>query len=81
MGDDGDDRSTDDDPRRRAPSDPGDDETVPRVDLVLEDLAVTVTGCSDDDLETVEESARDLMGHLVAKAGELEEEHDEYGLS
>ncbi len=81
MGDDGDDRRTDDDPRRRPGGDPGEDETVPRVDLALQELSVTVTGRSNDDLEDVEESARDLMGYLVAEAGELEEDHDEYGLS
>ena len=79
MGEDGDDGSTDD--GRRPAGGPGADKTVPRVDLALQDLTVTVTGRSDDDLETVEESARDLMGYLVAEADELEEGHDEYGLS
>jgi len=82
MGDDGDDRpSGDDDARRRTADDSGDDKTVPRVDLELQELSVTVTGRSNDDLEAVEASARDLMGYLVAEAGELEEDHDEYGLS
>ena len=69
------------DPRRRPPGGPGEDGTVPRVDLALRELSVSVTGRSDDDLETVEESARSLMTFLVEEADELEDEHDEYGLS
>lgn len=57
------------------------DSTVPQVDLSLRDLSVSVTGRSDDDLETVEQSALALVEHLVEKAKELEEDHDEYGLS
>ncbi|WP_255246133.1 hypothetical protein [Halolamina sp. CBA1230] len=83
MGDDGEseEAETGEDPRRRPPGAPGADDTVPRVDLALRELSVSVTGRSDDDLETVEESARDLMGYLVEEAGQLEDEHDEYGLS
>jgi hypothetical protein len=68
-------------PRRGPPAPPGADKTVPRVDLALQDLSVSVTGRSDDDLESVEESARELMEYLVAETDELEEEHDQYGLS
>ena len=70
-----------DDPRRGPPAPPGADKTVPRVDLALRDLSVSVTGRSEDDLETVEKSARDLMAYLVEEADELEDDHDEYGLS
>jgi hypothetical protein len=83
MGDDDESKEaeTGEDPRRRPPGAPGEDGTVPRVDLALRELSVSVTGRSDDDLETVEESARNLMTFLVEEAGELEDEHDEYGLS
>jgi len=69
------------DPRQEPPEAPGADETVPRVDLALQDLSVSVTGRSEDNLETVEESARNLMADLVEEANELEDDHDEYGLS
>jgi len=69
------------DPRQELPEAPGADETVPRVDLALQDLSVSVTGRSEDNLETVEESARNLMADLVEEANELEDDHDEYGLS
>jgi hypothetical protein len=57
------------------------DETVPRVDLSLRNLSVSVTGQSDDDLEAVEQSAMALMRDLVEEAEALEEDHDDYGLS
>ncbi|MFB6221245.1 MAG: hypothetical protein ABEH90_07380 [Halolamina sp.] len=69
------------DPRRGPPSPPGVDKTVPRVELALQELSVSVTGRSDDDLDAVEESARELMQYLVTEIDELEEDHDEYGLS
>ena len=69
------------DPRRAPPAPSGADKTVPRVDLALRELSVSVTGRSEDDLETVEESARDLMAYLVEETDELENDHDEYGLS
>ena len=69
------------DPRRRPPGAGGEDGTVPRVDLSLRDLSVSVSGRSDDDLETVEESAMGLMSYLVEEADELAESPDEYGLS
>jgi len=69
------------DPHHGPPGQPGADKTVPRVDLALRELSVSVTGRSEDDLETVEESARDLMEYLVEEVDEFEDEHDEYGLS
>ncbi|MFW5939492.1 MAG: hypothetical protein ACOCQU_03490 [Halolamina sp.] len=83
MGDDeeGDGPEPDDGPRRGSQDASGEDETVSRVELALRELSVTVTGRSEDDLETVEESARDLMGYLVAETEALEGGHDEYGLS
>lgn len=69
------------DPNRRPPGNGGGDQTVPRVDLSVRDLSVSVTGRSDDDLETVEESAVGLMSFLVEEMDELEERPDEYGLS
>lgn len=83
MGDD--DESTEaepgNDPDRRPPGAGGGDQTVPRVDLSVRDLSVSVTGRSEDDLETVEESAVGLMSFLVEEMDELEESPDEYGLS
>ncbi|WP_435118368.1 hypothetical protein [Halolamina sp. C58] len=84
MGENGGDESSDasgGEPRRRSADASGEDGTVPRVDLGLRELSVSVTGQSDDDLETVAESAQELMGYLVAEADGLEEDHDEYGLS
>ncbi|GAB7012340.1 hypothetical protein [Halolamina salina] len=84
MGENGGDESSDasgGEARRRAADASGEDETVPRVDLGLRELSVSVTGRSDDDLEAVAESAQDLMGYLVAEADGLEDDHDEYGLS
>lgn len=57
------------------------DKTVPQVDLTLRDLAVSVTGRSDDDLETVEQSALSMMEQLVQKAESLEDDRDDYGLT
>ena len=68
-------------PQQRPPETAGADKTVPRVELSLQDLSVSVTGQSDDDLEAVEESALGLMASLVEEADRLEEDHDEYGLS
>jgi hypothetical protein len=84
MGENGGDESSDasgGEPRRRSTDASGEDGTVPRVDLGLRELSVSVTGRSDDDLETVAESAQDLMGYLVAETDGLEDDHDEYGLS
>jgi hypothetical protein len=82
MGDDeSEEAETGEDPRRRPPSAPGEDGTVSRVDLSLRELSVSVTARSDDDLESVEQSARDLMTFLVREGSELENEHEEYGLS
>lgn len=63
------------------PSGPGPDPTTPRVDLALHGITVSVTGRSEDELDTVEESARNLMEYLVEKNEELEDDPDEYGLS
>lgn len=60
---------------------PETDGTVPQVDLSLQDLSVSVTGQSDDDLKSVEQSAMALMTYLLEEVEMLEEEHDEYGLS
>jgi hypothetical protein len=65
----------------RRPTDAGGDETVPRVDLAVRDLSVSVTGRSEDDLEAVEESAVGLMSFLVEEVDEVDEGPDEYGLS
>lgn len=59
----------------------GPDPTTPRVDLALHGITVSVTGRSEDELDTVEESARHLMDYLVEKNDELEDDPDEYGLS
>ncbi|MBP1988087.1 hypothetical protein [Halolamina salifodinae] len=69
------------DPDRRPPRASGGDKTVPRVDLSVRDLSVSVTGRSEDDLEAVEASAVGLMSFLVEEMDELEEGPDEYGLS
>ena len=66
---------------REPPAPPEADKTVPRVSLALNELSVSVTGRSEDDLEAVEESAQELMTYLVEETVELEEEHSEYGLS
>jgi len=83
MGDDGESEEAEsgEDPRRRQPDAAGEDGTVPRVELAMRELSVSVTGQSDDDLESVEESARSLMTFLVEESGHLEDDHDEYGLS
>jgi len=76
-----DDAEEGEDPHHGPPGPAGADKTVPRVDLALRELSVSVTGRSEDDLESVEESARELMAYLVEEADELENDHDEYGLS
>lgn len=55
-------------------------DTAPEVELSVYQVSVRVTGSSDDDLETVEESARGLVDHLVDRAVELEDEPDGRGL-
>jgi hypothetical protein len=40
-----------------------------------------VSGRSDDDLKTVEDSAKRLMDYLIDRAAELEERPDDRGLS
>jgi hypothetical protein len=55
--------------------------TTPRVDLALHGITVSVTGRAEDELDSVEESAMSLMDYLVEKSEELEDDHDEYGLS
>lgn len=80
-GDDGREATGGSDHEQRLPDTGGADETVPRVELALQDLSVAVTGQSDDDLERIEESALGLMASLVEEADKLEEDHDEYGLS
>jgi hypothetical protein len=79
--DDEQDEPTGGDPDRRPPGAGGGDQTVPRVDLSVRDISVSVTGRSEDDLEAVEESAVGLMSFLVEEMDELEESPDEYGLS
>ncbi|MDS0292686.1 hypothetical protein [Halogeometricum luteum] len=59
----------------------GRDDTVPNVELGLYQLSVRVSGRSDDDLQTVEDSAKRLMDYLIDRAGELEERPDDRGLS
>ena len=59
----------------------GYDDTVPNVELGLYQLSVRVSGRSDDDLQTVEESAKRLMDYLIDSAEELEERPDDRGLS
>jgi len=68
-----------DDGRTRNASDG--DATVPKVDLSLQELSVSVAGRSDGDLGAVEESALTLTEALVETAETLEEDRDEYGLS
>lgn len=55
-------------------------DTVPRVDLSLYQVSVSVSGRAEDDLDDVEETARRLMDYLVDRAETLEEEPDERGL-
>ncbi|SFR68884.1 hypothetical protein [Halogeometricum limi] len=57
------------------------DDTVPNVELGLYQLSVRVSGRSDDDLKTVEDSAKRLMDYLIDRAEELEERPDDRGLS
>jgi hypothetical protein len=59
----------------------GYDDTVPNVELGLYQLSVRVSGRSDDDLKTVEDSAKRLMDYLIDRAEELEERPDDRGLS
>jgi hypothetical protein len=59
----------------------GYDDTVPNVELGLYQLSVRVSGRSDDDLKTVEDSAKRLMDYLIDRAAELEERPDDRGLS
>ena len=65
----------------------GDDEasgdqsdTVPEVELGLYQASVRVQGRADDDLDTVEQSARELIDHLVEQAESLEDQPDGRGL-
>lgn len=58
----------------------GADDTVPNVELGLYQLSVRVSGRSEDDLQTVEDSAKRLMDYLIDRAGELEERPDDRGL-
>ncbi|UIO98941.1 hypothetical protein Hbl1158_10380 [Halobaculum sp. CBA1158] len=55
-------------------------DTVPEVELGLYQVSVRVQGRSDDDLATVEETATELIDHLVERASTLEEEPDQRGL-
>jgi hypothetical protein len=57
------------------------DETVPNVELSLYELSVRVSGRSDDDLRSVEESATRLMDYLIERSEALEERPDERGLT
>ena len=56
------------------------DETVPKVELGLYQISVTVQGKSTDDLDVVESTAEGLLDTLVDRAGELEESPDDRGL-
>lgn len=56
------------------------DETVPKVELGLYQISVTVQGRSTDDLDAVEETAEGLLDTLVDRAEELEESPDDRGL-
>jgi hypothetical protein len=56
------------------------DETVPHVELELYELAVRVSGQSTDELEDVEASATRLMGFLIDRAKQLEDQPDTRGL-
>jgi hypothetical protein len=57
------------------------DETVPTVELDLYDLSVRVSGQSTDDLDTVGDTAREMMDYLVDRAKALEDAPDDRGLS
>ncbi len=57
------------------------DETVPTVELDLYDISVRVSGQSTDDLDTVGDTAREMMDYLVDRAKELEDAPDDRGLS
>ncbi|ADQ67177.1 hypothetical protein GL213_08015 [Halogeometricum borinquense] len=59
----------------------GYDDTVPNVELGLYQLSVRVSGRSEDDLQSVEDSAKRLMDYLIDRAEELEERPDDRGLS
>lgn len=56
------------------------DETVPKVELGLYQISVTVQGKSTDDLDAVETTAEGLLDTLVDRAEELEESPDDRGL-
>jgi len=60
--------------------DNGEDETTPHVDLQLYQLTVKVSGQSDDDLDDVAATARELMDYLVDTAESLEDQPDNRGL-
>jgi hypothetical protein len=55
-------------------------ETVPEVELSLYQVTVRVKGQGDDSLDDVEDSARDLIDHLVDHAQTLEDSPDGRGL-
>lgn len=77
---DGGDAADDEDEERDAELSNGYDDTVPNVELGLYQLSVRVSGRSEDDLQTVEDSAKRLMDYLIDRAGELEERPDDRGL-
>jgi len=56
------------------------DETTPHVELQLYQLSVGVTGQSDDDLDDVSATAKELMDYLVDTAESLEDDPDDRGL-
>lgn len=72
--------AADDEDERDAELSNGYDDTVPNVELGLYQLSVRVSGRSEDDLQTVEDSAKRLMDYLIDRAGELEERPDDRGL-
>jgi len=59
---------------------PPTDETVPKVELGLYQISVTVQGKSTDDLDAVETTAEGLLDTLVERAEALEESPDDRGL-
>ena len=59
---------------------PAGGETVPEVELGLYQASVRVQGRADDDLDTVTDSARELIDYLIEKAETLEDQPDGRGL-
>lgn len=61
------------------PNDSG-GQAPPEVELGLYQINVRVRGTDDDDLDAVEETACELVEHLVEQAKQLEDEPDGRGL-